>query len=304
MLKNAVMGGFLFAIIMSGGPVFVSSVAAQDQAVEKATSEEDSKPSSVGVGARDLAADRVSSEEYINPGLRSLSKLYWRIGKFDISDDEAIDNFMMINECNIYREYSLNDLEWKRIRESTRYHISNSVDHFPSHFQTLVPLELGNYNEEGQYFEIKPESQILNVRKIQVVGVQDNSSGSEGRICGVSKRRIKGYPEGLLINVLHPISFTRIPVSPQMATLYLQKVNEKYMKYDLRSRARYYKRMVYMRGLLSVYSYDNEGNDAHREDKRGLTPVIGHLDGVEIYANPELTLLLYRKILNKGGRGG
>lgn len=86
--------------------------------------------------------------------LANLSKLYWRLGAFDLEDTNALSNFVKINECELYTEYVNDDLEWQEIIRSMGKHVQSNKEKFPLNFQFVLPLHLGRYDPALGGFEI------------------------------------------------------------------------------------------------------------------------------------------------------
>src|SRR5262245_27980767 len=86
--------------------------------VAPATERQESAPTAA---EEELAGEVDNTPQYYEePTVQKFSQLYWAISKLDPTNDTDIDNFLMINECDIYREYAHNEFEWKEIREAGR----------------------------------------------------------------------------------------------------------------------------------------------------------------------------------------
>lgn len=250
------------------------------------------------ISPKKIKDEAVSWDEYIPPTYPDISKLYWRLGKFNINDDDAIDKFITINECQIYQDYSYNEIEWSKVREMMKKVIEKEIDNFPSHFYTLEKIELGQYHEDKRYFDIEPQYAIENVKKIQIAQFPKNEE-----VCGtVRVAKMEGYPADLAVNVMRPMSFRKVPMSHEMALYYLKLVDEKFDQLSDRERASRYKRDVYLRSYFSLYSY--EGTEKHPVKKTDIASVMGHLDRIEVYADRDLTKLLYKKDVSRAGPRG
>ena len=67
--------------------------------------------------AQDAAAPSANADYiYEQPTYAKLAQLYWALSKLDPKKDTDIDNFLLINECDIYKQYRSNEFEWKDIR--------------------------------------------------------------------------------------------------------------------------------------------------------------------------------------------
>lgn len=218
-----------------------------------------------------------------------LSKLYWKLQKFDINDDAALDTYLMINECEIYSEYNYNELEWSGIRQNAKVFIKENVETFPDRFKFVQPLRLDEYDSKNGVFHIQDNYKIDGIRKFEVI-----SKDASDQICIAREGRyIKNYPAVLLIELTQPINLTSISMTKDQAVEY---INDK-MQYvenvssagRTRDLIRSY-RDAYIIMKIKIMSYkgtDYIENGVHRSIVYAL------LEGYEVYADREHTKLLY-----------
>ena len=221
-----------------------------------------------------------------------LSKLYWRLNKFDINDDAAVDNFLRINECDIYTEYVYNELEWKGVRERARNHLRENVETFPDRFKFEQPLRFGDYDPATQTFAILPDYQIDGIRKFEVF-----SDDAGKRACGdFSTQRIRdvdGYPSVLVVELNQPLNLTGVLVKQRTASRYIDEKMEAFLKVPESRRSReimYALRDAYIVMKIRVFSY--KGSDKIING-RTRANVYAMLEGYEIYADSQHEQLLY-----------
>ncbi len=120
------MNRFFFLLPLAA-LLFISPVLAQepDEAVPAiAPSMPEANNNAV---AEDLQAGEVTvmkddyaGANYATPNMQNLSKLYWRLGVFNPDDKKIIDNYLIINECDVYRNFYRDDFEWANVRDATR----------------------------------------------------------------------------------------------------------------------------------------------------------------------------------------
>jgi len=91
-------------------------------------------------------------DEYILGTYLELTKLYWTLNKFDINDNQAIENFLIITECDLYKRYHDNEFEWTQIIEDTRKYIANNLPMWPTTYEIIIPLYLDRYDIENKIF--------------------------------------------------------------------------------------------------------------------------------------------------------
>ncbi len=224
--------------------------------------------------------------------LDKLSKLYWRMNKFDINDDTAVDNFLKINECDIYKEYIFNELEWKGVRERARNHLRENVESFPDRFKFEQPLRLGDYDPASKTFSIMPDYQIDGIRKFEVF-----SNDMDERHCKEDNYNriydIEGYPNALLVELNQPLNLTSVLVKESTASRYIEEKMNAFMQLHESRRQRdvmYSLRDAYVVMKIRVFSY--KGTEQIHNGRQRAT-VYAMLEGYEIYADSEHEQLLY-----------
>lgn len=246
------------------------------------------------VRAQDLKTGQDQEEtEFVPTTFRNLSKLYWAIGKLSLNDNQAIDNYMRINECAIYLDYYQNEFEWRRIREAARQAIKLQIeqDEFPEHFEVIREIQLGKYNMEDEYFELKPGSKMNSITRIDVI------TNTIGPICG-RRGEIENYPLNIILTLTPPMELTKLPVPPELARLYLDKILREYEGLPDRLKKQYKDaRRAYVRLKVKIMQFRETQRVGPVTSDAGLmrAVVLGHLQGFEVYADRELTMPLYTK---------
>ena len=119
-----------------------------------------------------ISQSALAEDDYIYEELTmdKLSQLYWAMSAemLDIDDDSDIDHFLRINECDIYRDYSHNEFEWKGVREAGRDFIRKNIDEFPVRFVIMQPILLSDYEFEKEGFNVQEDYKIDNVKRFVV----------------------------------------------------------------------------------------------------------------------------------------
>ncbi|HEY8191806.1 MAG TPA: DUF4852 domain-containing protein [Alphaproteobacteria bacterium] len=230
--------------------------------------------------------DIVHTDGYVDPDFENLSHAYWAIGKFLDTNNKAIDNFLLINECNLYKQYYYNEFEWSKLREATRLHIRRNLATFPTTFEILVPIQLGQYDTSKEEFDILADSQMTATRRIDVMV----NSGTGG-ICGITGE-IDGYPRNMIVVLSRPFALLNLPVKREIANDFIDnsfegrnpnqvnKLRTRTAYLRLKIRLSQYKETVYMQqgGLRAV--------------------IMATLEGVEVYGDKKRAKLLYSKVIN------
>lgn len=226
---------------------------------------------------------------YDNITMDKVSKLYWKVGKFDVNDNEHIDNFLLINECDIYKDYYFNEFEWATVRNKARSFLKENAESFPVRFKYSQPLRLSEYDAVSGQFMIHPDYQIKGYRKFEVV-TQD----FEEDICTASpKNNIPHYPRILLVELTQPLSLKSIPMSSQLAQEYVQQKMDLFDSLPEAHKNKknlYHYRDAYIVMKLKMFSYKGDETIVNGWRRSAL---YGMLEGYEIYADRDHTKLLY-----------
>ncbi len=224
-------------------------------------------------------------DEYLEPDIHMLSRLYWAIGKFDFNDVEAIDNYLLINECDIYRQFVNNDFEWNRIREATVRFLREGASEFPTKFDFVTQINLERYDVNNALFHIDEESAIENLTRIDL----SIRAAHTLRICGKSGE-ISGYPANVIVILSRPFNLEKFAVAPELAQMYLDESRQQFSDLPQNLQVSRYERVAYLRLKLNIMQYRNTTR-IRGSGERAV--VFAQLDGFEIYADPEMMKPLY-----------
>lgn len=187
----------------------------------------------------------LENEIYDKPTYENLSKLYWTLGILDPDKDiDAIDNFVRINDCQVFLDYFQDDFEWRKIRNLTKERILKERINWPRRYELLVPIELGRYSFDKKSFPVLSEFIRDGARRITT-----GYNSTQVDICGA--RRIAKYPRDIVLNLSRPILIEEIPIEPDLAQDYLIRTKlqntEVYRGKDPIVRERKYERVAYVR---------------------------------------------------------
>ena len=231
---------------------------------------------------------------YQGPTIAKLSQLYWALGKFKLTDDTAVDNYLRINECDIYKDYHHNEFEWKNIRESGRKFLADNKKKFSLRFEYIQPLRFAEYNMEKKEFNIWDKYIVDGARSFEVLS-KDSTDGS----CGSGDRDIPGYPRGLNIELSRPFTLKAIPISEDLARKYILTKSDyfKSLKPEQQTQyAMYSARDAYVVMQVKVFAYNE---DFKTRENYLLSKVLAVLESYEVYADRDLTQLIYSENTNK-----
>lgn len=237
------------------------------------------------------------AQAYLPPTLSNLSKLYWKMSMLDLKKDLDVDNYMLINECDIYRDYFHNEFEWKNIRETARIKINEKRKDFPVRFEFFQPLKLGDYNIQAGLFQILDEYRVPATTRFEL-----ESDDFYRIICDQSSSgqpvNIPGYPRTIITEFSRPFSLDTVPVTPEKARAYIDLKMQAFNKlapsdqtpdrlYGLRDAS-----IVLRVKFVSPKALDPASVDGSSAN------LLAILEGYRIYGDKERTMLLYEKTLH------
>ncbi|MBX2833475.1 MAG: DUF4852 domain-containing protein [Micavibrio sp.] len=233
-----------------------------------------------------LAQEDESYLLYEKPVMTTLSQMYWALDKLSLQDDVAVDNFMFINECNLFLEYYHNEFEWKSIRKSTRKYIQNNKSMFPVRFEIEQPLEMADYDFDTETFEIKDEFKIDNIKLFEV-----QTPEYQKDVCNMSgHRELKDYPRGLVVEFAKPLTLTNIKMSPEDARQYIEFKKIVKNSGPRGSKIYYSNREAYIVMKIKVFSVKGDEKGASGSM---LARVLAALESIDVYADKERRYLMY-----------
>ncbi len=222
------------------------------------------------------------SGQYVRITPQSLADLYWRLQVFDSGDNRAIDNYMLINECDIYQDNFNNDFEWNKIREAAKQHIKQNKNDFSTKFEFFVPVHLGRYDTEKKGFDLVDDTGYRNIRRMEV-----NSYVRTDEICGES-RAIKDYPMAVLFILEEALTYVFSEVDEHVAQAYILRKQKEILDLPIDLRQRRYERTAYLRFRLDIEEY--QGNIISGSDT--LAVLKAELDGVDLFEDAKGKRLL------------
>jgi len=172
--------------------------------------------------ATKITAESEASRSYIyeEPTVKNISHLFWAVGLYKLEDeiDKDIDEFMRINECEIYKDYSTDEMEWSEITEATRGFLRDNKEDFPTRFEFILPLKLKDYNDKRQAFELQDAYKIEGLRRFEVYATDFKMPQ-----CTYDHRIDKGYPRALVLEFSRPFTLLHVPMSKKMAIDYMKR---------------------------------------------------------------------------------
>ena len=230
--------------------------------------------------------ETVINDGYVVPTLKNLSKLYWALAMFDLSDNQAVDGYLMINQCDIYKKFFRSDFELESLREATRQSIQGNMTKFPMKFEIMIPVGLDRYNIGTEKFALDPRSQFLGARRLEIA-----VNSRFGNICGILD--IPKYPRNFILSLSRPLTVTDIPVDPEVAQVFIEQQDNEAPTHVFRSVISKYSRVAYLRVTVSMNQF--KGYSKPDNITPSMAEIFGTIDGFEMYGDRDKTLLMFNQ---------
>lgn len=261
----------------------------------------------VGVGAEKINENiRKRVDEvylYEQPTVKAISHMYWGLGVYSLDDDEAVDEFMRINECDMYRKFIGDEFEWSGIRDAAKSFIKNNKSEFPTRFEFIIPLKLRDYITRYAAFSVQDEYKIQSFRRFELF-----ATDAFRRPCVKDQTFLTGYPRIIVLELSRPLTIVRVPMSEKMANTYTREKNKQFKKKVKKvayrtKKAMYAMRDAYLYLRVKIFSH---GGLLGRSKSSRLTAIrmMGILEGYEIYADRRKETLFYSQIFVRSKKKG
>lgn len=215
---------------------------------------------------------KLLQDTYSLPTMEALAGLYWSLGALEIENDDYIDKYMMITNCPIFKEFYVQD-DWLEIREGGRVELKKRLKNkeFRNNIRFVIPIVLGEYDEQAQSFAIAPPYDQFDGRRF----ITQAYLPEDYPVCGMTEE-LAGYPKNLLVELGSAIPLPEVTIPKDKADVYLQAVEESgigriaYLKIDVKI-MKFEKYMIY------------------KGDRTTRAQVYGRLEGIGVYADQDLT---------------
>ena len=208
----------------------------------------------------------------------TLSKLAWAMNAYELDDNEALDQFLKITECNLYHKFFKNEFEWQKIRATTRSYLVNYGADLPRYYEFMQPIYLERYNFDLEGFPLMPNSKYESAYVIQITEpeIQYNSCGDK-----FEGDTLK-FPLGGILRLRSPFSLSFIRVPNRVAKEYLTLLDRQNIFTD-EGRPAYIRYRIELKKYLENVMVKN----------RSYYVFEGKLLQLDVFADREMILPLY-----------
>lgn len=230
------------------------------------------------------SVERKSKEiEYLDVTRATLSQLYWKMGAYKASNDTDVDNFLLINRCDLYRKLYRDDFAWHEVRVKAQESLAQNAHSFKTRFKVVQPIWLGRYNLRNESFKM---GRMINTSRFEVV-----ADGPWDCADIAQNSNIWKYPHRAIVNYSFPVEIRSIYVKPEIAKLY----NEYYKEVGL-----YNNRPAFMEVSFKVF-------DAKPVSKTSLlkyapAQISAVVERIDFYADQDLQLHISTLDYRKGNK--
>lgn len=244
---------------------------------------------------------------YEKPTRQTMSRIYWRMGLMDKKNNSVLDEYLLINECDLYKEYISNDVDWANVRDSGRNFLEKNAKNFNTRIRLSSDILLGEYDPDNQIFHVANEYKIKRTRKL-ASGISD--AGID--VCGRSAIKVKQHTVDFIIELTRPFEFTSFQLSPREANRFISIRVEEWTR-SLEEQmgagaARYLSDKSYMmksrKAYLDISVQIVAGRGYTYISETNYAILIGVVESVNLYADLERRWPLYSKTyIRKNVRG-
>lgn len=240
---------------------------------------------------------------YEQPTLKALSHMYWGLNVYSLEDDDAVDEFMQINECDMYQKFAGDEFEWSGIRSAAKEFIKVNRSDFPTRFEFVIPLKLKDYSERFSAFSVQDRFKIESFRKFELYAID-----AKADTCVKDQNVMLGYPRVIVLELSRPLTVVRVPMSREVANEYTRKKNIEFKKAIKRAEFRtkagmYAVRDAYLYIRVKIFAHGGLMG-RNRASRMSAVRMMGVLEGYEVYADRRKETLFYSQIFVRSKKKG
>lgn len=173
-----------------------------------------------GAQKKDRSQSGLRRYIYEEASFKAISHLYWAVNLYDVEDDEAVEFYIRINECSIYQSFGGDEIEWQKVRDATRLFLSNNKQDFPTRFEFVIPLRLGDFDKIRSAFKVEQGYEIKSSRRFEFV-----ASGMRNLPCFRAWEIPRIYPYKIVMEYSRPFSLEYIPATEEYAIDYIARIS-------------------------------------------------------------------------------
>lgn len=211
----------------------------------------------------------------------NLYKLAWSYDAFSVTNEEALNVYLIVTECNLYNKFFDNEFEWEKIKRATKEYIGENKDKVPRYYEYVQPISMGRYDYALQGFPILDAKEFKAQRNLQFASYENGTTS-----CGRFSINPDTYPATGVVSISSPLnlSFIRVP----------QKLAQKYIEWRAKQEnIDNMKRQAYIRYRIRIDQYD--GIKDYESGTKAFN-FQGKLMRLDVFADKDLMLPLYNQL--------
>ena len=214
---------------------------------------------------------------YSSTDLKQLAKAYLSFGRLDVEKDNIVDQYLMISECGLYKEFFSNDIEWNKIRTATRDYLKTYASSFPKRFEFTQPIYLDRYDFKSGSFRLAANSIQSSVTRMIISG---NSIGAYPCL-SIGNFVESDFPVNAVVTLSRPFNYSSVQTD--------QLTAEEYLKYLETNKADLTQgRPAYIRYRLKISQYSG----AVTVSNNYYGNFFGELESISVFGDKDLLIKL------------
>lgn len=229
-------------------------------------------------------------KDYEIMSLTAMLNLYWKAGVLKLDDDKAIEEYIAVTSCNVYREKYQDDFAWPEMIKTTREYLRQYSPRFATKIMVIQPIALGRYLPDKKIFQVSDDTQYHNVRRLFIADYSADRIPCPGTSVGMPK----SAPLRAVITLPSGFSLKKIPMTEDYARQIIAYIDGRLKSTDIGLSRR--DRFAYVRFYFTIKGFDaiDSGNSPTSFFSESAVNFSGNLDGFEIFADIEGLVPLFQ----------
>lgn len=227
---------------------------------------------------------------YISPTWADLLRTMVRFGALDLQDDNLLDEYAAVTDCDIYKFYFKDDFKWNAIRKKIRDSADLKMTTYSAHYYFYTVLKLEHYDFDKKIYRFTPATTINNVNVFKLFGYPTQN---------YCDRHIRYIPAAFQAVTDVPFTLAGLPLAPADAQALLRQM-EADKNVDHAVIVKFDMTITYIGRLLKLATGVGASSRQVKysqtfDDSKG--PIVlrldARLDSVEFYEDVAMTKLVY-----------
>jgi hypothetical protein len=227
--------------------------------------------------------DHAHAGEFVSPTFANIVKIIVRLGALDTKDNDALDSYAMVEECQLYQKLYHDDFKWNKFQTALRKSIAQDVNTFPTGIYYNTELQLARYDFKQNIFSFTPNTSLKNVNLFKLDAKGDVN-------CGANNRTL--LPADFNIVIDQPLNLSGLPLGKENAATIFHRL-EGAGNTDHIIFTRFQFRIVYVEHLVRAKNADGKKNGPFKQPSGTAVRLDSRLDSIDFYEDSARTKLIY-----------